>query len=185
MKEVRVASRYAKSLLGLAIEQNKLDKIYADMQFVKNTIADSRELELLLKNPIIKKDKKEKILNELFSKHIDKVVMMFIDIITRKNRERILFDIAEAFVHQYKVYNNIVTAEVTTAIPLDDALKNEIIAQIKKSEEGNVEVVSKVDESIIGGIIVRVGDKQVNDSIKYKLNQLRKQFDDNLYVKEY
>ncbi|HCQ29829.1 MAG TPA: ATP synthase F1 subunit delta [Flavobacteriales bacterium] len=185
MKEVRVASRYAKSLLGLAVEQNKLDKIYQDMLFVKNTIADSRELELLLKNPIIKKDKKEKILNEIFASHIDTVPMMFINIITRKNRERILFDIADAFIHQYKVYNNIVTAEVTTAIPLDDKLKNEIIEQIKKSENGNVEVDAKVDKSIIGGIIVRVGDKQLNESIKYKLNQLRKQFDDNLYIKEY
>ena len=111
--------------------------------------------------------------------------MMFINIITRKNRERILFDIADAFIHQYKVYNNIVTAEVTTAIPLDDKLKNEIIEQIKKSENGNVEVDAKVDKSIIGGIIVRVGDKQLNESIKYKLNQLRKQFDDNLYIKEY
>jgi F-type H+-transporting ATPase subunit delta len=184
MKEVRVASRYAKSLLGLAKEQNKLDKIYADMQFVKNTIADSRDLLRLLKNPIIKKDKKEKILNIIFAEHIDTLSMMFINIITRKNRESILFDIADAFTHQYKVYNNIVTAEVTTAIPIDEKLRNEIIEQIKKSENGNVEVISKVDESIIGGIIVRVGDKQINESIKYKLNQLRKQFADNLYIKD-
>ena len=66
MKEVRVASRYAKSLLGLAVEQNKLDKIYQDMLFVKNTIADSRELELLLKNPIIKKGQKRKNLKRDF-----------------------------------------------------------------------------------------------------------------------
>ncbi len=185
MKEVRVASRYAKSLLGLAVEQQKLDKVYTDMVLVKNAIEENRELELLLKNPIIKKDKKEKILTAIFSGNIDTVSMMFINIITRKNRERILLDIAQAFVHQYKVYNNIVTAEVTTAIPLDQALKDELTQLIQQTEGGNVEIEAKVDESIIGGIIVRVGDKQINNSIKYKLNQLRKQFDDNLYIKEY
>ncbi len=185
MKEVRVASRYAKSLLGLAVEQKKLDKVYADMVLIKNTIEENRELELLLKNPIIKKDKKEKILTAIFAANIDTVSMMFINIITRKNRERILLDIAQAFIHQYKVYNNIVTAEVTTAIPLDEALKKELEQQIKKVEDGNIEIISKIDESIIGGIIVRVGDKQINQSIKYKLNQLRKQFDDNLYIKEF
>ena len=176
MKNSRAAVRYARSLVDLAQEKNLLDKVNADMELVQNTIAESRDLELMLSSPVVKSDKKGEVLKAIFGGKVDDLSMSFIQLITKNGRERLLSGIAKAVVAQYQELKGIVVAEITSAIQLTEDIKTKIIAKIKAELNKEIIVDEKVDPSIIGGLIVRVGDRQYDASIANKLNQLRKEF---------
>ena len=112
MTENRVALRYAKSLISLALERQILEQIKDDMQTVKSVYDENREFRNMLKSPIVKSDKKTNILNEVFSKELSELSMTFINKITSKKRESILGAIAENFIKLYNEHKNIVTALV-------------------------------------------------------------------------
>lgn len=185
MRDIKVASRYAKSLLGIAIEQNKLEELHNDMQLINTVCSENRELELLLKSPIVKSDKKEAIITEVFGKNISQIANSFIAIILSKKRENLLADIANAFIDVYKTHKNITTASVTTAVSLTAAQKKAVVGLLNAQGKENVELNEIVNNEIIGGMILRVGDKQVDESIKRKLSNLEMEFDDNPYIKEF
>jgi F-type H+-transporting ATPase subunit delta len=150
MIDIRVSSRYAKSLLSLAVENNCLEEVAKDMRLIENVISENKPLLLLLKSPIIKTDKKISILSEIFEKKISDLSFSFIRIIVRKKREVILHNIATSFASQYNVLKHIDTAYITTAIPLDENLRKSVIASIKKTiNNTNLELVEKVDSTII------------------------------------
>ena len=106
-------------------------------------------------------------------------------IIATKRREEYIEDIAEEFIEQYKTHKNILTAVVTTAQGLDEELKKQVLEVVKKSYNSEVELVEKVDKDLIGGFIIRVGDKQEDTSIARKLKLLYRTFNENPYIKEF
>lgn len=186
MTDSRAASRYVKSLLGLAVEQNALEQVHQDMQLFAKVVAENRSFELMLKNPIIKHDKKRDILESLFKGKVHSLTMSILDIITRKNREPLLPAIAKEFHNAYNEHKGIGKATVTTAVPLDVKLRSEIENLVKKySNKSNIELTEKVDKEMIGGFILNVGDQQVDASIKNKLKALKLNFSQNPYIKEY
>lgn len=184
MKGQRAAYRYAKSLLGLAVEQNLLEDAYADMKRIASTCSESRDFVVFLRSPVVKADKKIAVINAVFGGTLSKLSSGFIAIIAQHRRENILAEIAESFVLQYREYNKISLAEVITAYKLDEAQRERIIAAIRKNEGHEVHISEKTDPSIIGGIIVRVGDRQYDGSILRKLRLLRKDFSTNAYVSQ-
>lgn len=173
MSESIVAHRYAKALIDLAVEKKVIEAVYADMLSFQETCDVSRELVSALKSPIIKHTTKLNILSKLFKDKFNPVTYSIFEIITRKNRERFLVAIADAFVSQFKAYKGIILADVTSASALTTEQKNQITAIVKESHGKEVELIEHIDESLIGGFILRVGDKQVDDSIKRKLNDLK------------
>jgi F-type H+-transporting ATPase subunit delta len=186
MAESRVASRYVKSLLGLAVEQNALDAIHNDMLSFSKVVKENREFALMLRNPIVRHEKKREILEKIFKGRVHKLTFAIFDIITSKNREPLLPAIAEEFHHAYNVYKNVGEASVTTAVPLDDKLRGEIEKIVKKlSDKKEVEIKEKVDASMIGGFVLNVGDRQIDASIKNKLKALKVKFSENPYIKEF
>ena len=184
MKHSRVTIRYAKALLQLAIEQNILEKSYLDMVLLDSVFKKNKDLALLLKSPIVKTDQKLSIFNQIFESKIGAVSMAFINIITTKKRESLLALIASSFINLYKDYNKIETASVITASPLDESLRSEVISFIKKHGSDNVELTEMVDENIIGGAIIRMGDKQLDASVSKSISELRQSFNSNLYMQE-
>jgi F-type H+-transporting ATPase subunit delta len=182
----RVASRYAKSLLSLAEEQGKLEEVHNDMQLVDATCKESRDLAVVLKNPIIKHDKKRSILEAIFKNKVSDLTLAIFEIICRKNREEILPAIAEEFHIQYNVFKGIEKATVTTAVKIDKGLRESFEKMIKQiSDKKTVELEEIVDEKIIGGYVLKVGDRQLDDSIKSKITELELQFSKNPYIKEF
>ena len=137
MKQSRVTIRYAKALFQLVIEQDTLEKSYNDMVLHDGACTKSKELSLLLKSPIVKTDKKIKILEEIFEKKINKATMSFINIIAKKKREGLLALVASSFIALYKTHNKIETATVISATPLDEELRAEMITKALKSNELN------------------------------------------------
>ena len=185
MAETKVAKRYAKSLLDLAIENNIVDEISKDMQSVLNTIRANRELSVFFKSPIINTDKKDAVLRAVFEGKIHKMILTFFSIITRKKREYYIEEITASFIELYKEYRNIQTALLITAVKADDAVKKEMLSLIAKTTSNTIELKEQVDPSIIGGFILRWGDRQVDTSVARKLVELRQDFRDNLYLKDY
>lgn len=182
----RVASRYVKSLLDLAVTQGQLDKVHADMKLLAATVDNSRDLELMLKSPVIKHDKKGAILAAIFKGKVTTLSMAFIDILTKKNREPLLFEIAREFHNAYNVYKGIGKASVTTTVPLDAKTRSQFETIVKKlADRKEVELDEKLDQDLIGGFILNVEDKQIDASIKNNLRKLKLKFSENPYIKEF
>ncbi len=173
MSELIVANRYAKSLLDLAIEKKAVDAVYKDMADFAESCEASQDLVLAMKSPIIKHTDKLAILTKLFKKSFNPISFAIFEIITNKNRERVLPAIAKQFIGLYADYKGIQKAEVTSSTPLTAAQKSHFAEIVKKHTGKEVELVEKVDPSLIGGFILRVGDKQIDDSIRRKLNDLK------------
>ncbi len=181
----KVASRYAKSLLDLSIEKGSTEKIFADMKLVFTACKESHDLLVLLNSPIVKSDKKLAIFKEVFGSKIEKLTLDFLTIVIHKRREMYIMETAEAFIEQYKKYKNIITAVVTTAFGLDDELRKKVIEVVKNGANSEIELIEKVDKNLIGGFIIRVGDKQDDTSIARKLKSLYRTFNENPYIKEF
>ncbi len=184
MRDIKVASRYAKSLLGIAVEQGKLEELHKDMQLISSVCAENRELVLLLRSPIVKADKKQTVLTAVFGKSVSEIANTFVAIIVAKKREGILADIADAFIDAYKAHQNITSATVTTAVPLSKEQKAAVVKSLQTEGRDAIDLKETVNEEIIGGMILRVGDKQIDESIKRKLTNLEMEFDENPFVKE-
>ncbi len=185
MADSRAASRYVKSLLGLAVEKNVLEAVHRDMLLFSEAIRNSRALELLLLSPVIRHGKKLEILRKIFAGKVHNLTMSFFEIITRKNREPILVEIARAFHNAYNEYKDIGKAQVTTTVPLDANLRAEFERLVKKySDKKQIELLEKVDPELIGGFILNVGDRQVDASIRNKIKTLKVKFSQNPYIKE-
>ena len=172
MKVTKSASRYAKALLELAIENNKIDQVLADMQAIITANAETKEFQLFLDSPIINSDKKINVINEIFSQ-FDALSSSFVTLIAKNKRENALVQIADSFISQVKTHLGIVPVTLVSAQKLDDATKSAIIAKLEKSITGKLEIDEKNDTSLIGGFIVRMGDTQIDASVSTKLRNLQ------------
>jgi F-type H+-transporting ATPase subunit delta len=185
MEGTRVAARYAKSFIDLTMEQGLLEQAYADMKLVAEVAAENPELISLLKSPIIKTDKKQAVLKEIFGSKINKITSAYLQLITSRRRETYLPEVAEEFINQYKEKKKILTAVIITANGIDDNIRQRVMDLVKDSGNKEVELKEKINKAIIGGFILRVGDKQVDASIARKLNDLKRDFKENPFVKEF
>jgi len=177
MSEIKVAGRYAKSLIDLAVENDGLAESYNDMVLFEKVVDETPELEAILKNPIVPLDKKVGILNGVFADKVGKLTLTFFKIVVNKGRSAILFATAKQFIKQYNEIKGIVTADVTSATVLSADAKAQIIETVKKELSANEVIVNeKIDEKLIGGFILKVGDKQFDASIASGLNKLKKEF---------
>ena len=169
-----VAFRYAKSLIDLAQEQGLVETMYDDMRFFKLTVSQSRGLMLLLKNPIVRTDRKYKVLEQVFAPHINPISMSFLNIITKKNRESIMDAIAEEYIRLYDEMKGVERATVTTITPLTEEQRASFKAMVTKTVGGkSVELEERIDPKLIGGFILRTGDQQIDASLRNKLNEIR------------
>ncbi|MFD1631689.1 ATP synthase F1 subunit delta [Pseudopedobacter beijingensis] len=176
MSEIKVASRYAKSLLDLAIEKKIEKGVKDDMQLFVDTLRANSEFASVVKNPIITLDKKRSILRALFEGKMQNETLAFFDIMVNKGRADVLPGAAKEFINQYNIHNNINTVKVVTAIPLTEASKIDIINKVKAIIGGEVILNTSVDENLIGGLVLTIGDRQFDASISNKLNQLKQAF---------
>ncbi len=172
MKSTKAASRYAKALLELAIEKNLVDQVAGDMKYLAEVSADNRDFELLLTSPVIKADKKISIFESLFGQ-FEEVTTMFLNLVTKKGRESLLPNIAWSFDMLVKEYKGIVSVQLVSATKLNDATRKLILEKVGASVEGELEINEIIDESLIGGFIVRMGDKQIDASISSQFNNLK------------
>ncbi|MBL7872814.1 MAG: ATP synthase F1 subunit delta [Cyclobacteriaceae bacterium] len=185
MSDTRAASRYVKSLLGLAVERGVLEEVNTDMQMFDRVCMANRNLVNMLRSPIIRHEKKKNVLDALFKGRVNSLTFDMIDILTRKNREPLLPTIAKEFHVAYNVFKGIGKATITTTVPMDSALRAKIEAVVKQlSNKTEIDLTEKTDPSLLGGFVLNVGDRQIDASISSKLKHLKLKFSENQFIKE-
>jgi F-type H+-transporting ATPase subunit delta len=183
MLNPRLATRYAKAIIDLAIEKQELDTVYKDMLYLQQLTRGSKELVSLLKSPVIPSDKKRKAMESILGKDVSEMTSAFIRLLITKGRESDLPEVATAFITQYKQKKGIHTVKLTTATNISEQTKNMLVDQVRKtSDMQNIELETIVDPSIIGGFVLQAGDKLVDASISYDLKTIAKQFDNNDFI---
>jgi F-type H+-transporting ATPase subunit delta len=175
MRSHRAATRYAKSILELAQEQKVLDEVYDDMKLFTAVVEQNRVFSVMLKNPIINHDKKRNVLHALFDNRMNKLSLLAFDLITKKNRESILAEVSIELQAQYNALKGLQVADITSTIKLDDDLRkkfNELVEEVSGKKASLNEII---DESIVGGFILNVGDKRLDQSIKTQLHNIKRE----------
>lgn len=175
MAGARAAIRYAKAVLSLASDQKSADAVNSDMKLIVSTIADNKDLREVLQSPVIPSSIKKSVLLEVF-KNSNKTTLNLIDTLISNNRIDILGDVASKFSQLLDEFEGIELATVTTAVALTADLEKKVLAKAKELTGKNVEVKSIIDESILGGFILRIGDLQYNASVANQLNKLKREF---------
>lgn len=176
----RAAIRYAKAVLDLAKENGSVAAILTDMKSVSATLDGSKELRNTLNSPIIKATDKRAILHQVFANG-SKETLGLIDALVNNSRANLLGGVAESFITEYNKSNKIEAATVTTAVALSPELEAKVLAKVTElTGSTNVTLTNEIDESIIGGFILRVGDTQYNASIASQLSKLKREFSNSL-----
>ncbi|MFD2724812.1 ATP synthase F1 subunit delta [Hyunsoonleella rubra] len=175
MAGTRAAIRYAKAVLSLALSEKKEDAVDKDMKAIAKAIAESEDLRSMLGNAVVKSETKKVALLAVFPK-LNSITNGLLDVLISNKRIDILNDVTVKYSELLDVHNGKETAQVTTAVPLTKALETKVLAKVKELTSKTVELENIVDESIIGGFILRVGDKQYDASIANNLNKLKREF---------
>lgn len=175
MAGARAAIRYAKAVLSLASDQKAADVVNKDMKLIAQTLADSEELSNMLQSPVVPSSDKKSVLLEVF-KTSNKTTQSLIDILDSNNRITILGHVASKYTELFDESKGIQLGTVTTAVALTADLKKQVLAKAKELTGKNVEVENSIDESILGGFILRIGDVQYNASVANQLNKLKREF---------
>jgi len=184
MQNPRLASRYAKSLVDLVVEKDQLEVVQQDMLFLQRLLKGNPDVNALLKSPIIKADKKQKILLAILEGKISTTTAGFINLLVAKGRESNLQEIAVAFTKQYDLLKHISKVKITTATPLDPATLGAIKEKVASEIKDTVELEAAVNEALIGGFVLEAGDKLFDASILRDLQDIKKQFNENIYVSD-
>jgi len=175
MTGARAAIRYAKAVLEIANNQNLAEVVNQDMSLMANTITESEDLSEMLQSPIISSTAKKSALLEVF-KGSNKLTVSLIDLLITNKRINILSEVASKYNQLFDELRGREVATVTTAIPMTSDLEAKVLSKVKELTSKAVELENIIDESILGGFILRVGDKQYNASISNQLNKLKREF---------
>ena len=184
-----LASRYANSLLSLAQEKGLTEVVQADLISLKGACDESEELRTFLKSPVININTKKAVIEKSFSGKVSKLTLLFLEKLADGRREMLIGEIAEAYNVACKKNKGILTAKVVSAAPINEKIRAEVTKIIRDNKEfinaSTIEIEEKIDKNIIGGIIISVGDKQVDASFSRKINEYKMAFSQNYYEKEF
>jgi F-type H+-transporting ATPase subunit delta len=182
MSGIRTAIRYAKAMVNFSKEMNQEDTVYQDMELVADTVADNKELQIMLGSPVIKYAAKREALSALFEDRTSEITQGLIDLLIRNKRLSLLGEVAKQYTILYDYLKGKEIAKVTTAVPLTDSLKEQVLEKVTEITGKEASVENTVDPGILGGFILRVGDVQYDASIANKLQLLKREFDSESYI---
>ena len=183
MNNSKISIRYAKALFDLALEFDVLDKVNTDMLAMASVCRSNRDFTVMLNSPVIHEDKKHKIMGMVFGPTFTKLSITFLGIITRKRRESYLPDIAKQFTLLYKEHKGITLVHIQSAFEMDSDSRSKITGLLEKMTKREIELTEEVKAELLGGFVITVNDVQYDISIANRIQQLRKEFDKNLYIK--
>jgi F-type H+-transporting ATPase subunit delta len=173
MNESKITVRYAKALFALAKEGNAFEAMKNDMELLQQCIHDIPELQYVMSSPVIKVTQKIKLFEDTFNTSFSPLTMSFIRLVLERRRDEYLEGIARYFLSLLKTQQGVQAAEIVTAVPLNEQLRKSILNFIAKKFNTKVDLQENVDEKLIGGFILRVGDQQIDASISNKLATIK------------
>lgn len=173
MSESIVAYRYAKALIDLANQQSVVNEVNKDMLFFETICNENPGFVAVMANPIVRHDKKLGILKKIFENNVNSVTFSIFSVLTKKNREKLIYPIAKEFQKLYNLQTGVQIVEISSSVALTDAQKAQFSKLVSEAINKQVEIQESVDESLIGGYVLKVGDTQIDTSVKKKLNELK------------
>jgi len=176
----RAAIRYAKAVLDQANHAKISEVVFGDMKSIQQTLAGSKELRVVLQSPVVKAEDKKQALLQIFEKNSD-VTKGLIQILSSNKRINLLGSVAGAYVDLYNNSKGVKVATVITAVAITPEIQATVLSKVKEmTGSENVTIHNTIDDSIIGGFILRVGDLQYNASIANQLGNLKREFSKSL-----
>ncbi len=171
----QVDTTYGNALFELASEENILDELYGEVTELVAVLKDNEELIKLLNHPQIEKNEKKKLIENIFGERVSDEITGLMIMVVEKGHVTSLTDIFDYFIRQVKKAKNIGVATVTSAIPLNDAMRKSVEKRLLETTHyASMEIDYKVDKSLIGGLVIRIEDRVVDSSIKTKLANMSK-----------
>ncbi len=168
-----VARRYARALYEHAERTTKTDVVDDDMELIRRSLDDADELARFFRSPVISREKKRDVVRELFSQRIDPVTLEFLEMLIRKKREDVFPEIAQAYRSLRDEQLGLVEATARTPRELSGAEQDDIAKAVGRLTGREVRLAVVTDESLIGGIVIRVGDTVYDGSVRRQLEMLR------------
>ncbi len=174
MAGTRAAIRYAKAILEIAESKKVASQVSVDMALISSTMNTNAELNSFIQSPTINVEQKENAMLEIFA-NANKVTKSLFHLVKENKRFEILDAIALEYNKLFDIMNGVEVAKVTTAVPMDATLEAKILAKIATFSDKKITIENTIDPSIIGGFILRIGDKQYNGSVANRLQVLKRE----------
>ena len=179
MKSTRTAFRYAKATLAYANENKFSDKVAKEMQELIELHESSRQLNGLLSNPFLPNTKKQSILRSIFPNSSD-VTQRLLNLLTSNNRLFLLKEVAKSYINLLNEQQGELNATVISAIPLTQNLEKQIHGKLEDFSGKKISLLNKIDKSLLGGFILKIGDMEFNSSLAYKLKTFKAKLTSNI-----
>lgn len=175
MSSLKIARRYSKSLLATAVAAGSVDTVAADMAMVRTTAEGSKELQAVLRSPVVTHDLKKRIIDELFATKVSPLTLSFLHLVIDKGRGDIWRELTDEVGAQIDAIRNVQRVDVTSATELSAAERERIEGALSKSLGRSIIASYSTDASIIGGAVIRVGDQVHDGSLRHQLAVLGRQ----------
>jgi F-type H+-transporting ATPase subunit delta len=185
MIDKKISRNYATALFGLALERKELEEVHSDMVMIHSLLKDHPELRQVLTSPVIGKGKKSAIMHALLKERVRELSLRFLDLLISSLRVVYLSEIGDSFFRQYKEHHGIVPVTITSAVPVTDAIRKRLTQQLAEDLQAQIELQERVDDRLIGGIVVQVGDMRYDSSLRAKLDRIDRQFNINIYKRSF
>lgn len=170
-----IANRYAEALFQLSEDENITKEIYNELHDMVEVIKNNKELDNVLKSPLVAKNEKTQLIEALFNNKINNDLKNFLKILVEKGRISSLKSIELTFKELLNDKHNIIEGTVISAIALTEKQVKELEEKLSKKYNKNVTLENEVDQSILGGVLVRLGNTQIDGSVKTRLNNIKDQ----------
>lgn len=169
----QVANRYAQALFDLAVESDVADTMYSQIEDLSNVIYQNKELYSVLRSPLITKDDKKKVIDSIFEEKLDRYTLNFIKVLVDNDRTTEIKNVVEEYKKLLNERNNILEGVAITAIEMDKENLRALEEKLSLKYNKKVILENKIDESIIGGVVVKIGNEEIDSSVRNRLNTLR------------
>ena len=174
MKHQKAARRYAMALMGVAEEVGAVDRIAGELEVVARAVRSSRELQLLLANPVVSPPKKRAIIREIFASRTGRETLALVELLISRHREAILAEAVVQFLRLRDEMQGIVNVDVTSVVDLAPRQQDSLTRQLKDFTGKNVRMRTIIDPSIMGGLLMQIGDTVLDASVRHQLELLRR-----------
>lgn len=172
-RDAAVAGRYAQALFNVALGRNVLERAGEDVKALLALDAKDPSLRLFLESPQVRDDHKHALVDSVLGSRVDRTVTEFVHLLLRKKRFLHLVEMAHKFEELIEAHQGIGKAHVLTAVPLTDAESKALVRELETLTRQKVRLLAKVEPGIIGGVVVRLGDRIIDRSVSSLLSQMR------------
>lgn len=172
MKTFQVAAPYARALFRLAGKEKQVERIYKDLTAVSAALIKHKRIQQIMSHPVLDHLKKSNLVDDVFGKSCHVLTLHFLKHLIRKSRLEELDGIVLQYHHLYNQHNKILEAKISSAWPLTKEVENKIKAKLEKQTGCSIELDTKTDSSLIGGVVIRVENKIYDFSVKGQIQEL-------------